>query len=108
VPLLLHMGEPQLALEKALASGDTELLHLVILHAKDNLPPEPFFALFSPPAAAQALPLLVANPNPNPDANPNPNPNLNQALPLLVGYAAARDAKLLKVRVTVRVRLGLG
>ena len=72
------MGEPQLALEKALASGDTELLHLVILHAKDNLPPEPFFALFSPTAAAQALPLLV-------------------------GYAAARDAKLLKVRVTVRV-----
>ena len=73
MPLLLHMGEPQLALEKALASGDTELLHLVILHAKDNLPPEPFFALFSPPAAAQALPLLVS-------------------------YAAARDAKLLKDR----------
>ena len=77
MPLLLHMGEPQLALEKALASGDTELLHLVILHAKDNLPPEPFFALFSPPAAAQALPLLV-------------------------GYAAARDAKLLKDRYSHR------
>ena len=38
VPLLLHMGEPQLALEKAIGSGDTELLHLVLLHAKDNLP----------------------------------------------------------------------
>ena len=70
------MGEPQLALEKALASGDTELLHLVILHAKDNLPPEPFFALFSPPAAAQALPLLV---------NPNPNPNLTLTLTLIPG-----------------------
>ena len=49
VPLLLHMGEPQLALEKALASGDTELLHLVILHAKDNLPPEPFLPPRRPP-----------------------------------------------------------
>ena len=39
VPLLLHMGEPQLALERAISSGDTELLHLVLLHAKDNLPP---------------------------------------------------------------------
>jgi hypothetical protein len=59
VPLLLHMGEPQLALEKAVSSGDTELLHLVLLHAKDHLPPEPFFALLAPPSAAQALPLLV-------------------------------------------------
>jgi|TARA_B110001469_G_scaffold98482_1_gene95227 hypothetical protein len=53
------MGEPQLALEKAVSSGDTELLHLVLLHAKDHLPPEPFFALLAPPSAAQALPLLV-------------------------------------------------
>ena len=71
MPLLLHMGEPQLALERAISSGDTELLHLVLLHAKDNLPPEPFFALLAPPAAAEALPLLIR-------------------------YAASRDARLLK------------
>ena len=71
VPLLLHMGEPQQALDRAVASGDTELVYLVLLHAKDNLPAEAFFDMLLPAQAAQAQQLLV-------------------------GYASSRDAKLLK------------
>jgi len=55
VPLLLRMDELPLALRKAVSSADTELMQLVILHAKAALPMDAFFNLLLPHAEARRL-----------------------------------------------------
>jgi len=55
VPLLLRMNELGLALAKAVASSDTELVHLVLLHAKSTLPEAEFFEHLLPHPIAQQL-----------------------------------------------------
>lgn len=37
VPLLMRMNKDDLALEKAIVSGDTDLVYMVVMHLKDNL-----------------------------------------------------------------------
>lgn len=37
VPLLMRMKKDDLALEKAIMSGDTDLVYMVVMHLKDNL-----------------------------------------------------------------------
>ncbi|XP_015764646.1 PREDICTED: vacuolar protein sorting-associated protein 16 homolog [Acropora digitifera] len=37
VPLLMRIGKDDLALEKAVLSGDTDLVYMVVMHLKDNL-----------------------------------------------------------------------
>ena len=55
VPLLLRMNELGLALAKAVASSDVELVHLVLLHAKSTLPEAEFFEHLLPHPIAQQL-----------------------------------------------------
>ena len=55
VPLLLMMEEGELALEKALASGDTDLVFSVLFHLKTHLPLSSFFRLISTRPVAAAL-----------------------------------------------------
>ena len=47
VPLLLSMSEDELALDKAIASGDTDLVFFVLLHLKRTLPLASFFRLLT-------------------------------------------------------------
>ncbi|CAH3134250.1 unnamed protein product [Porites lobata] len=42
VPLLMSMNKDDLALEKAIMSGDTDLVFMVVMHLKDNLIPGEF------------------------------------------------------------------
>ncbi|KAM7431222.1 Vacuolar protein sorting-associated protein 16 [Porites harrisoni] len=42
VPLLMRMNKDDLALEKAIMSGDTDLVFMVVMHLKDNLIPGEF------------------------------------------------------------------
>ena len=68
VPLLLSMEEDEIALDKAIESGDTDLIFFVLLHLKKKLPLATFFrtinsrpiatALVEASAAAQDTPLL--------------------------------------------------
>ena len=55
IPLLLTMGELSAALGKALACSDTELTHLVLLHAKGALAEADFFDMLFPQPVAQDL-----------------------------------------------------
>ncbi|KAI8591791.1 Vps16, N-terminal region-domain-containing protein [Geranomyces variabilis] len=55
VPLLMSMEEDELALVKAIESGDTDLVHLVILHMKRKLSPAEFFRIVSSKPLASAL-----------------------------------------------------
>ena len=55
VPLLLSMSEPELALDKAIASGDTDLVFYVLLHLKSTLPLSSFFRLLTTRPLATAL-----------------------------------------------------
>jgi hypothetical protein len=55
VPLLIGMGEAELALRKAIASGDTDLVYLVLLHLKRTAPPAAFFAALKDKPVAMAL-----------------------------------------------------
>ncbi|KXS16595.1 hypothetical protein M427DRAFT_110909 [Gonapodya prolifera JEL478] len=56
VPLLLAMGSDSLALSKAVASGDTDLVNLVLLHLRRKLSAAEFFrSVASEPAAARRL-----------------------------------------------------
>ena len=55
VPLLLAMEEGNLALDKALESGDTDLAFYVLLHLKKKLPLASFFRKLSDRPAASAL-----------------------------------------------------
>lgn len=55
VPLLLSMSEDELALEKAIASGDTDLVFFVLLHLKKTLPLASFFRILTNRPLATAL-----------------------------------------------------
>ena len=55
VPLLLTMNELPTALARAISSDDSELIHLVLLHAKATLPGTEFFELLLPQPIAQRL-----------------------------------------------------
>ena len=55
VPLLLSMSEDELALDKAVASGDTDLIFIVLLHLKKTLPLALFFRTLTNRPLATAL-----------------------------------------------------
>ena len=55
VPLLLSMSEDELALDKAIASSDTDLVFFVLLHLKKTLPLASFFRLLTNRPLATAL-----------------------------------------------------
>jgi len=55
VPLLLSMSEDELALDKAIASGDTDLVFFVLLQLKKTLPLASFFRLLANRPLATAL-----------------------------------------------------
>ena len=55
VPLLLSMEEDEIALDKAVSSGDTDLIFFVLLHLKKKLPLASFFRTISNRPTATAL-----------------------------------------------------
>ncbi|KZL72683.1 vacuolar protein sorting-associated protein [Colletotrichum tofieldiae] len=55
VPLLLSMEEDELALDKAIESGDTDLIYTVLLQLKKKLPLAAFFRAINARPAATAL-----------------------------------------------------
>ena len=55
VPLLLSMEEDIIALDKAIESGDTDLVFFVLLHLKKKLPLASFFRMLSTRPLASAL-----------------------------------------------------
>lgn len=55
VPLLLSMSKDEIALDKAIASGDTDLVFFVLLHLKKTLPLASFFRLLNNRFLATAL-----------------------------------------------------
>ncbi|KND02893.1 tethering complex subunit VPS16 [Spizellomyces punctatus DAOM BR117] len=55
VPLLMSMQEDELAMIKAIESGDTDLVYLVMLHLKRKLPPADFFRIINGKPLASSL-----------------------------------------------------
>ncbi|KAJ4290428.1 Vacuolar protein sorting-associated protein 16 [Kalmusia sp. IMI 367209] len=55
VPLLLNMKEDNIALDKAIESGDTDLVFHVLLHLRKNLPLASFFRVINSRPLASAL-----------------------------------------------------
>ena len=55
VPLLLQMEEGELALDKAIQSGDTDLIYYVLLHLRGKLPLAAFFRVINKRPVATAL-----------------------------------------------------
>ena len=55
VPLLLNMEEDEIALDKAIESGDTDLVFFVLLHLKKKLPLASFFRMINNRPVASAL-----------------------------------------------------
>ncbi|OGE58308.1 hypothetical protein PENARI_c001G02310 [Penicillium arizonense] len=55
VPLLLNMEEDELALDKAIESGDDDLVNFVLLHLKSKLPLASFFRMINTRPMASAL-----------------------------------------------------
>ncbi|KAF2196997.1 vacuolar protein sorting-associated protein 16 [Delitschia confertaspora ATCC 74209] len=55
VPLLLGMKEDNIALDKAIESGDTDLIHHVLLHMRKKLPLASFFRVINTRPVATAL-----------------------------------------------------
>jgi hypothetical protein len=55
VPLLLNMKEDTVALDKAIESGDTDLIFHVLLHLRKKLPLATFFRVINSRAVATAL-----------------------------------------------------
>lgn len=55
VPLLLSMEEDEVALDKAIESGDTDLMHYVIHHLRRKLPQSGFFRVINGRPTATAL-----------------------------------------------------
>ena len=55
VPLLLSMEEDEIALDKAIESGDTDLVFFVLLHLKKKLPLASFFRVLNNRPVATAL-----------------------------------------------------
>jgi hypothetical protein len=60
VPLLLNMEEDELALDKAIESGDDDLVNFVLLHLKSKLPLASFFRMINTRPMASALVETVA------------------------------------------------
>ncbi|KAK2629233.1 hypothetical protein QTJ16_000053 [Diplocarpon rosae] len=55
VPLLLSMEEDEIALDKAIESGDSDLMFFVLLHLKKKLPLASFFRVINSRPVATAL-----------------------------------------------------
>jgi hypothetical protein len=55
VPLLLNMKEDNIALDKAIESGDTDLVYHVLLHLRKKLPLASFFRVINSRPVATAL-----------------------------------------------------
>ncbi|OJJ37415.1 hypothetical protein ASPWEDRAFT_108260 [Aspergillus wentii DTO 134E9] len=55
VPLLLNMEEDEIALDKAIESGDNDLVYYVLLHLKGKLPLASFFRMINTRPMASAL-----------------------------------------------------
>ncbi|KAJ5894240.1 Vps16 N-terminal [Penicillium taxi] len=55
VPLLLNMEEDEVALDKAIDSGDDDLVNFVLLHMKTKLPLASFFRVINTRPVASAL-----------------------------------------------------
>ncbi|KAF3384668.1 putative vacuolar protein sorting-associated protein 16 [Penicillium rolfsii] len=55
VPLLLNMEEDELALDKAIESGDDDLVNYVLIHLKTKLPLASFFRMINTRPMASAL-----------------------------------------------------
>ncbi|KAG0131707.1 vacuolar sorting-associated protein 16 (Vps16) [Tuber indicum] len=55
VPLLLNMEEDEIALDKAIESGDTDLVFFVLLHLKKKLPLANFFRMINDRPVASSL-----------------------------------------------------
>ncbi|KAJ5745853.1 Vps16 N-terminal [Penicillium odoratum] len=55
VPLLLKMEEDELALDKAIESGDDDLVNYVLLHLKSTIPLASFFRMINTRPMASAL-----------------------------------------------------
>ncbi|CAL3966617.1 unnamed protein product [Diplocarpon coronariae] len=55
VPLLLSMEEDEIALDKAIESGDSDLVFFVLLHLKKKLPLASFFRMINSRPVATAL-----------------------------------------------------
>ena len=55
VPLLLNMEEDDIALNKAIESGDTDLVFFVLLHLRQKLPLASFFRILADKPLAAAL-----------------------------------------------------
>lgn len=55
VPLLMSMEEDELALDKAIESGDTDLVSYVLMHLKKKLPLAQFFRVVNPRPVAYSL-----------------------------------------------------
>ncbi|KAJ6102811.1 Vps16 N-terminal [Penicillium sp. IBT 16267x] len=55
VPLLLKMEEDELALDKAIESGDDDLVNYVLLHLKSTIPLASFFRMINSRPMASAL-----------------------------------------------------
>ena len=55
VPLLLNMEEDEIALDKAIESGDSDLIFFVLLHLKKKLPLASFFRVINARPTATAL-----------------------------------------------------
>ncbi|KAJ5690020.1 hypothetical protein N7462_004412 [Penicillium macrosclerotiorum] len=60
VPLLLNMEEDEIALDKAIESGDDDLVNYVLLHLKTKLPLASFFRMINTRPMASALVETVA------------------------------------------------
>lgn len=55
VPLLMNMEEDEIALDKAIESGDTDLVNYVLLHLRSKLPLASFFRMINTRPMASAL-----------------------------------------------------
>jgi hypothetical protein len=55
VPLLLNMEEDEIALDKAIESGDNDLVNYVLLHLKSKVPLASFFRMINTRPMASAL-----------------------------------------------------
>lgn len=55
VPLLLNMEEDEIALDKAIESGDNDLVNFVLLHLKSKVPLASFFRMINTRPMASAL-----------------------------------------------------
>ena len=60
IPLLLEMEEDELALDKAVQSGDDDLVYYVLLHLKSKLPLASFFRTINTRPMASALVEVLA------------------------------------------------